>query len=311
MPNENCDTNLVIVHLGELVLKGGNRGWFEDKLINGLRANLQGLRVSSISSQSGRTVIEFAEYYAVQSLKNRLSRVFGVATFAPAVCAAPNLADIEKAVFSCLGDRQFSTFAVRARRIDKRLPFSSQEGNERIGAFVRSYASALVNLDNPELTIGIEILSDRAYICMDKFKGAGGLPVGVSGRVAGLISGGIDSPVAAWRMMKRGCLLDFIHFHSAPFTDSASQEKVTELVEILQKWQCGRGRLSMVPFGDIQRKIVTVVPEKYRVIIYRRFMVRMASMIARDWGCESLITGEALGQVASQTLSNMATVNSA
>ena len=180
--------------------------------------------------------------------------------------------------------------------------------NEKVGALIKDKMGAKVDLENPETTIWIDILSNCAYVCLDKFKGAGGLPVGTSGRVGGLISGGIDSPVAAWRMMRRGCEIDFIHFHSAPFTDSASIEKVEEIVEKLSRWQCGRARLVKVPLGNIQKKLVTVSHEKYRVILYRRFMVRIAEAIARELKLEALVTGEALGQVASQTLSNMATV---
>jgi thiamine biosynthesis protein ThiI len=141
--------------------------------------------------------------------------------------------------------------------------------------------------------------------------GAGGLPTGVSGRVGCLISGGIDSPVAAWRMMKRGCEIVLIHFHSAPFTDKASIEKVEELTEILASWYPGKIKLALIPLGTIQKKIVTQTEEKYRVILYRRFMVRMAEQVAISEGCEALVTGEALGQVASQTLSNITTVDSA
>ncbi len=165
-------------------------------------------------------------------------------------------------------------------------------------------------MNSPDLTIWIDIMKDASYIYMERFKGAGGLPAGTAGKVGVLISGGIDSPVAAWRMMKRGCAPVFIHFHSAPFTDRASIEKVEEIVERLAEWQTGVVKLGLVPLGDIQKKIVTQAHEKYRVILYRRFMVRIAEAIAKEMGCEALVTGEALGQVASQTLSNMATVNS-
>lgn len=309
MKQKEDTTNCILIHYGELILKGGNRKWFEEKLFNNIRAKLRGLSVKSVENHAGRLAIDFADTYPVTTLHDKLCKVFGVAGFAPAILATTNLSDIEKTVLFCLESRQIGSFAVRAKRIDKKLPYSSQEVNERIGrAIVRSCDRAIVNLDNPETTVHIDILNDRSYIYIDKFKGAGGLPSGTSGRVACLISGGIDSPVAAWKMMKRGCSVSFIHFHSAPFTDRASIEKVKELVENLNEWQEKNGRLVIIPLGNIQKKIVTAMHEKYRVILYRRFMVRIAEEIAKELGAEALVTGEALGQVASQTLSNMATV---
>lgn len=299
----------IVIHLGELTLKGKNRKWFEDILVNNIRANLSQISPLSIQRQFGRIMLEFAGAYDRKTLFGKLSKVFGIANFAPAIFTDTSLANIEKTVLLAIEGRQFRSFAVRARRIEKRLPYTSQEVNEKIGLQVCRLTGSQVNLDDPELTLWIDILSEGAYIYVDKIKGALGLPTGTSGKVACLISGGIDSPVAAWRLMRRGCIVDFIHFHSAPFTNAASQEKVSEIVDILNEWQCGRGRLLMVPFGDIQRKIVTSVPEKYRVILYRRFMMRVAEAIAKELKCEALVTGEALGQVASQTLSNMATVS--
>lgn len=301
------DTNIILIHYGELALKGKNRDQFEDKLINNIQASLSGTRISSVDKLFGRIRIVFADRYTLKTLSDKILKVFGVASFAPAVCTATPLANIEQTAIGLIEHRQFASFAVRARRVEKKLPYTSQEVNERIGARVKGQG-ARVDLDNPELTIWIEILSKEAYIYIDKFKGPGGLPVGTSGEVLALISGGIDSPVAAWRMMRRGCKINFIHFHSAPFTDSASQEKVKELVEKLSKWQCNKARFVMVPFGEIQKKIVTSTPERYRVILYRRFMMRIAKIIARGLYAEALVTGESLGQVASQTLSNMTAV---
>lgn len=284
---------------------------FEDRLMENIRSSLRGLTVLGIKKDFGRATIEFADMGLVQPLQDRISRVFGIAGFAVAFSAKSNPGDIEATVLSEVSKRQVGAFAVRAKRIDKRLPFSSQEINEKIGAAIlKKFEGSRVDLSNPELTVNIDALSEETFIYMDKQKGAGGLPVGCSGRVATLISGGIDSPVAAWRMMRRGCYTDFIHFHSAPFTDAASQEKVKEIVQVLSSWHGGRVRLVMVPLGTVQRKLVTSAPEKYRVILYRRFMLRIAEALAKDFGAEALVTGEALGQVASQTLSNMATTES-
>jgi thiamine biosynthesis protein ThiI len=301
--------SLMVVHVGELALKLKNRGWFEDILTNNVRANMQEFNVASVERLYGRLLLRFGDTYPVEILKNKLCRIFGVASVAPAVIAGTALADIEQTVISCLSGRQFHTFAIRAHRIEKTLPYKSQEVNERIGRAVLSkFKDAKVDLENPQLTIRIDILSNASYISLDKFKGAGGLPTGTGGRVLSLISGGIDSPVASWRMMRRGCTVNFIHFHSMPFTDSASIEKVNEICKILSGWQGGKARLIMIPFGNIQKKIVTAANEKYRIILYRRFMMRIAEALAHELKAEALITGEALGQVASQTLSNIATV---
>jgi len=167
-----------------------------------------------------------------------------------------------------------------------------------------------VDLKNAELTIGIEILSRDAFFSLDKIPGPGGLPVGTSGRVISLISGGIDSPVAAYRMMQRGCRLIFVHFHSSPYLDKTSQEKVKELVKILTRHQFF-SRLYLVPFGEIQRQIVTAVMRPLRVVLYRRMMVRIAEAVAAKETAAALVTGESLAQVASQTLQNLTVIEKA
>ncbi len=310
--SENGVYSHLMIHYGELSLKCGNRKWFEEKLIKGLRASLRGYNIASVEKLQGRVDVTLVGLYDMEALKYKVSRVFGVAAYAVAVCAGVSLESIEKTVLAGLAGRQIDTYAVRARRVDKKLPYSSFDANIAIGAAIaKKFPGAKVNLDDPQTTVHIDILKDRSYTYIDKFVGAGGLPTGTAGRVACMISGGIDSPVAAWRMMRRGCVVDFIHFHSAPFTDAASIEKVEEIVEKLNEWQCGAGKIVKVPLGNIQRKIVTATHEKYRVILYRRFMMRLAERIAEGLHAEALVTGEALGQVASQTLSNMNTVASA
>ncbi len=304
-------TDKVVIHFGELMLKCGNRRFFEIKLADNVRASLSQFDIRSLERPQGRIVLTFKKSYDAQAVKNKLSRVFGVAGYAPIAVCEPTPASLEKTIVSGLAGREFTGFAVRARRVDKRFPIRSQEINENMGGVVLdNFKNSKVDLTNPEQTIFIELFCDRAHVYFEKCKGAGGLPVGTSGNVMALLSGGIDSPVAAWRMMRRGCKVKFVHFHSAPFTDKASQEKAIEIAEVLASWQCGSAELAMVPLGDIQKKIVTSTEEKYRVILYRRFMVRIAEELAKQNRCEALVTGEALGQVASQTLSNMATVDS-
>lgn len=308
--NIPLETTTLIVNMGELILKGKNRKWFEDILGVNIRAKLHGAGACKIEKLQSRIILDFNNPTDANSAMEKLRRVFGISSLSRAVPTAPVLADIDRTVFSCLKGLPKSSFAVRAKRIDKKVPFTSKDINETIGGKINDVTGWPVDLEDPELTVWIDVFVDRAYVYIEKIKGAGGLPSCTGGRVACLISGGIDSPVAAWRMMRRGCSVDFIHFHSAPFTDPASIEKVKELVDILNQWQARKGTLSMVPFGNLQKQIVTGAHEKYRIILYRRFMVRMAEAIAHRMGSEALITGEALGQVASQTLLNMATVNS-
>jgi len=296
-----------VVHYGEIALKRGNRDMFEDGLIRNIRVSLGQTSPCAIRRLQGRINIEYDIPQNGKATLDKLSRVFGVARAFSVVRSELTLDAIFEAARNIVSKRSFESFAVRARRAEKSFPMSSQKINEEVGALVQKISGAKVDLENPEMTVFIEITKRHAFISADNVKGIGGLPVGISGKVACLISGGIDSPVAARRAMKRGCLPVFVHFHSAPFTSAASQEKVMDLISILMKGQ-PRTRLFVVPFGAIQQKIVVAVPAKYRVIVYRRFMVRIAERIAKETGAKALVTGEALSQVASQTLSNLATI---
>jgi thiamine biosynthesis protein ThiI len=186
---------------------------------------------------------------------------------------------------------------------------TSPQIEREVGGRIKEARGWRVDLDNPELVIQVELLTDQAFYFFGKERGAGGLPNGTAGRVAVLLSGGIDSPVASHRMMKRGCSLTFIHFHSYPILSRASQEKARELVTLLTKWQ-HRSRLYLVPFGGIQQEVLLSVPGPLRVVIYRRFMLRIAERIARARHCQALVTGDVVGQVASQTLENLSVVGS-
>jgi len=296
-----------VVHYGEIALKKGNRDMFEDRLVKNIRAVIDKDNACEIRRLQGRIHLEFERPAIGNSLMDKLSRVFGVASASCAVRCETSIEAIKKAAENIIRERSFESFAVRTRRAQKSFPMSSQKINEEIGAMVKKISGAKVDLENPSLTVSIEVLNRQTFVFADQIKGPGGLPVGISGKVACLISGGIDSPVAAWRVMKRGCLPLFVHFHSAPFTSAASQEKVIDLVSVLMKGQ-PQTKLIVVPFGPVQQKIVVRVPSAYRIIIYRRFMVRIASIIAREHKALALVTGDALSQVASQTLSNLATI---
>jgi tRNA uracil 4-sulfurtransferase len=206
---------------------------------------------------------------------------------------------------------EFPSFRITARRAFKTYPLTSVELNRALGAFVREHVpTTRVDLDTPALNIHIEVLPAETFVSVDRAPGPGGLPVGASGTVAALLSGGIDSPVAAWRMMKRGCRVVFVHFHSVPYLPATSQAKARALVEQLTEWQYD-SRLHLVPFGEIQREVVLSVPPPARVVVYRRLMVRIAEALARGTGAQALVTGESLGQVASQTLENIARIDEA
>jgi thiamine biosynthesis protein ThiI len=203
-----------------------------------------------------------------------------------------------------------SSFRVWVRRADQQFTTPSPDLARDLGSRVWHARGWKVDLDRAEFVISVEILPKTAFLYMNKEPGPGGLPTGTAGRVVALLSGGIDSPVAAWRMMKRGCHVTLVHFHSAPFLSNVSQEKARQLAEVLTRYQL-RSRLFLVPFGELQRQVTLSVPGDLRVIIYRRFMLRIAERIARDVRARALVTGDVIGQVASQTLDNIAAADSA
>jgi thiamine biosynthesis protein ThiI len=244
-------------------------------------------------------------------VRARLDRVCGVANTALAVRTGSSLEALRAAVDHVIEGRDFPSFRITARRAFKTFPLTSTDLNRELGAHVqRQRPQARVDLHHAALEIHVEVLPHEAFVYPDRRPGPGGLPVGSAGTVAALISGGIDSPVAAWRMMKRGCRVLFVHFHSVPYLPDASIRKVRELVGRLTEWQYF-SRLHLVPFGEIQREVVLSVSPMARVVVYRRLMVRIAQALARQSGALALVTGESLGQVASQTLHNLARIDEA
>jgi thiamine biosynthesis protein ThiI len=299
--------NAVVVHYKELALKGKNRPWFVRLLIKNLRVALADLDVKSVRSLMGRIEIQLGTAASWDLVRDRVRHVFGIANFSNAGHAGHDFQTIAAAILTDLGDRVTDSFRVSATRADKRLPFTSPEVEREIGGRIKLATGWRVDLDEPELRIYIELLPDGAFYFFGKEPGAGGLPTGTGGRVACLLSGGIDSPVAAYRMMRRGCTVLFIHFHSYPILSRASQEKVREIVALLATFQL-RARLVLVPFGELQQKVVLSVPPALRVVIYRRLMFRIAETLGRLWRARALVTGEVIGQVASQTLENLTAI---
>lgn len=312
--------DLIVMRYHEIALKGRNRPYFVRRLVDQVVRATAGLPVGAVGRASARLVLPLHDRGAWPEARGRVGRIFGLANFSLARAVALDAdadASLERlgdavvdAVVDASGARPVESFRVQTKRADKRFPIGSPEVSRRLGARIRGATGARVDLDHGALTVAVDVLPGRAFFSLEKVAGAGGLPVGTSGRVLALLSGGIDSPVAAWRMMRRGCAVDFVHFHSAPFHDRTSQEKARRLAEELVRWE-GGATLHMVAFGEVQRQIVASVGRPIRVVLYRRMMLRIAEAIARRIGAEALVTGESLGQVASQTLPNLAVIESA
>jgi len=302
--------NRIVVHYHEIALKRGNRPAFIRRLVENIGATLRGTGVKRIRSLPGRIVVHLKADSDHDVIRSRMRRVCGVANFSMAYRCEPIIDDMIETSLKAIGSTPFASFAVRCKRSDKGFPMTSMDVDRMVGAAVVEKLGARVDLTRPELSVRIEILPRETFVSVEKVAGVGGLPSGISGRVVGLLSGGIDSPVAAYRMMRRGAQVELVHFHGAPYQDHTSREKAAELAQLLAHYQL-RSRLHLVAFGEIQSRIVAAVPRPYRVVLYRRMMVRIAAAIAAQVDCAALVTGESLGQVASQTLENMIAVEDA
>jgi thiamine biosynthesis protein ThiI len=299
----------VVVHYQEIALKGKNRPWFVARLVRNIKESTRDLDIAAVHALQGRIEVVLGPSAVWDTVRDRLADVFGIGNFARAGRAPLDVDAIAQHILADLGPGDPPTFRLSARRSDKRFPLTSPQIEREVGGRIKEARGWTVNLDKPAFTIHVETLAQEAFYFFGKERGAGGLPVGASGKVACLLSGGIDSPVAAWRMMRRGCRVMFVHFHSYPILSRASQEKARELARSLARFQL-HSRLLLVPFGEIQQRVVLAVPPPLRVVVYRRLMMRIAERLARLNRAQALITGEAVGQVASQTLENMATIGS-
>ena len=300
----------ILVHYDEIALKKGNRPYFVRRLVENLRLAIRPIGLHDVLVLPGRILVPLATSTPQDEALCRIARVFGIANFSPVWRCPADIPAGEALALRLIEGRTFDSFRISARREEKRHPFTSMDINIALGRAVQEKSGARVDLDNPGLTIAIEVLAKEMFIGIEKRRGPGGLPVGTEGRVACLMSGGIDSPVAAYLMMKRGCRVTFIHFHSHPFVSRASAEKAEELAAHLTAWQF-RSRLFLIGFGEAQRAIVLGAPAPLRVVLYRRMMLRIACEIARRERALALVTGESMGQVASQTLRNLTTIESA
>jgi len=301
--------NSVVVHYQEIALKGRNRPWFIAKLVRSLKNATSDLDVRQVVPRMGRIEIVLGSTEAWAPVAERVRHTFGVANFSRAGRAPLDMDAIAAAILQDLGDIQTSTFRVSAKRADKRFPLTSPQIEREVGGRIKEARGWKVDLSHPEFTIHVDALTGEAFYYFGKEAGPGGMPTGVSGRVICLLSGGIDSPVAAYRLMRRGCRVMAVHFHSYPILSRASQEKVRELAALLTRYQ-QYTKVYMVPFGEIQQQVVLAVAPPLRVVIYRRLMIRIAEALAEQCGAKALVTGEVIGQVASQTLENMTSIGS-
>ena len=297
----------IVVHYQEIALKGKNRPWFVARLVRNLKEATKDLGLKGVHVLPGRIEMILGPEASWEAARDRIASVFGIANFAKAGRAPLDVDAIAQEILKDLGPENPPTFRLSARRSDKRFPLTSPQIEREVGGRIKEARGWTVNLADPAFTIHVETLANEAFYFFGKERGAGGLPVGSSGRVACLLSGGIDSPVAAWRMMRRGCKVHFVHFHSYPILSRASQDKARQLARLLTRFQY-RSRLFLVPFGEIQQQVVLAVAPPLRVVIYRRLMMRIAERIARLNRAQALVTGDVVGQVASQTLENMSII---
>ncbi|TCS94711.1 tRNA uracil 4-sulfurtransferase ThiI [Hazenella coriacea] len=303
-------SNTILLRYGELALKGKNKAAFEDRLVQNIRRQLEPFKGVSVFKSQGRIYVESQESL-VDEIIEELANVFGLVAFSPAIRVHSTIEEIEQAALAYTQQQlpEIRTFKVISKRADKRFPIRSQEMNRRLGGFLLDHIQDLhVDVHQPDLPLHVEIRGKYTYIYGKDYAGPGGLPVGVSGRVMLLLSGGIDSPVAGYLALKRGVELHAVHFHSYPFTSERAKQKVIDLAQILTRYG-GSIRLHVVPFTEIQTEINKHCYESYSITIMRRMMLRIAQELAKENKALALVTGESLGQVASQTLESMNAIN--
>ena len=296
--------NLILIHYHEVGLKGKNRGRFENQLISNVNKTLKNIEIGPIRRISGRIYVELTPESPVGVIRERLGWVFGIANYSEALRVDNDIEQIRQAAWAAAQKTTFGSFKIATRRSDKTFPFNSDDINRDVGAYVQERSQADVRMTDPDLTCFIEVTTSGTFVYAEKFPGPGGLPVGSNEKAVSLISSGIDSPVASYKIMKRGVTLSFVHFHSQPYTNRNSERNVEELVKHLMRHQF-KAKLYSVPFVEIQRHIMQHGIEGYRVILYRRAMLRIAEAVARRERAHCLVTGDNVGQVASQTLMNL------
>lgn len=319
--NVNSQEFIFIVRCGEVALKGMNKPYFERMLLDRIKKLLkkfEGVRayrhegliyVRADKSPVGQELSKDEQLVRKQAILKEIGKVFGVASISPAMECASTMEDIGRTavdyIMEAVQERGIKTFKVESKRADKNFPVKSPEISRQIGAAVLKGCKVLkVDVHNPDVRLFVDVRHDKSYIYQDKIPGFGGLPLGTNGKGMSLLSGGIDSPVSTWMMAKRGMMIEAVHFHSFPYTSHRAQEKVEQLASIVATY-CGRFKIHLINLLPIQEQIVQNCPEEETTILVRRFMMRIAEDLAKANGCNMLITGENLGQVASQTAESL------
>jgi thiamine biosynthesis protein ThiI len=303
---------VLLLHYDEIGLKGRNRPFFERRLCRAAEEALSSFCTARCHPTFGRLILQVdgAEAALWPLVRRVLPHVFGVAHFELVRETPADLAAMRDEALAMLPSGGTRTFGVRAHRADKSFPCRSYDIAAYLGAAIQTDRGWAVNLGAPEVELFVTTFGGRAFLSTERVPGAGGLPAGTSVQVVCLLSGGIDSPVAAYRLMRRGALPVFVHFHSHPYTDARSQETARRLAETVLRGQAPRP-FWLVPLGEIQQRIIGDTAPDFRVLLYRRFMLRIAARLATREGAQALVTGEVLGQVASQTMENMTAVAAA
>ncbi|ADC48777.1 thiamine biosynthesis protein ThiI [Alkalihalophilus pseudofirmus OF4] len=304
--------NHILIRFGELALKGKNRSFFEKQLLQNMKFTLKGLSNLTFKRTYGRIVIELnGENH--EPVMEKLSNIFGIHSFSLALKVENDVDEMKKAALGILKEQQaaegIKTFKITSKRAYKPFPIDSQQLNQMIGGYVLSQSEDIsVDVHNPDLDIRVEVRETATYLTFGQYPGAGGLPVGTGGKVLLMLSGGIDSPVAGYLTMKRGARIEAVHFHSPPYTNERALQKVKDLAQTLTKYGSSI-RLHLVPFTEIQQYLHKEAPSNYQMTLMRRMMLRISERIARERDILAIASGESLGQVASQTLHSMNTIN--
>ncbi len=305
--------DLILLKYGEIALKGLNKPLFERKLLDNIKSRLDRIGKFSVRRAQSTVYVEPLDETAdMQDALKILEKIFGIVNICPVVKCEKNMESIARTAIECVNELSPNgkSFKVEAKREDKKFPLNSPQIARELGGMILDGVEGLrVDVHNPDIMVNVEIRGE-AYVYTSKIKGAGGMPVGTNGKSTILLSGGIDSPVAGYMISKRGVELEAVHFHSHPYTSDRAKEKVIDLAKEMAQY-CGKIRLHIVPFTDIQLDIIDKCPENYLTVIMRRIMMRIAEKISVANGSAALITGESIGQVASQTMESLVCTDNA
>ncbi|MCK5475901.1 MAG: tRNA 4-thiouridine(8) synthase ThiI [Candidatus Pacebacteria bacterium] len=297
----------IIIHYDEITLKGGNRPFFERALVNNIREFLKEIECGNLYREGGKIIVEIVKDTDLKKIKKILKNIPGISNFYFAVSEKKDLEKINKKTVKLLQDylktEDKKTFKIEARRSDKKFELKSPQINAIVGEYVLENTKLTVDVHHPDIEIVVEIGQKNCYVYFEKTSGIGGLPIGTTGKLISLISGGIDSPVASYMMNKRGAKIIFVHFKNKTINDIGN-DKIKDLVKKLNRFQ-GKSKLYIIPFEEFQKEIIANIPSKNRMIVYRRIMFKLAGEIAKKEKAKGFVTGDSLSQVASQTLENI------